>query len=70
MNEDLSELAARLAKAATPAVARLASATLTPGPASRSPSTNPISASILGWMNRDSATCPPLGYTVEASTGP
>src|ERR1700728_2431968 len=37
--------------AATPAVARLASATLTPGPASRSPSTNTISGSSRGWVN-------------------
>ena len=59
MPQDLSELAARLAPA-----------TLTPGPASRSPSTNPISASIIGWMNLRSGTRAPLGYTVEASTGP
>ena len=56
--------------AATPAVARLASATLTPGPASRSPSTNTISASIRGWMNLASGTAAPLEYTVDASTGP
>ena len=38
--------------AAAPAMARWASVTVTPGPASRSPSTKTISASILGWMNR------------------
>ncbi len=56
--------------AATPDVARLASATLTPGPASRSPITKTISASTLGWMNVAIRTSAPLACTVEASTGP
>ena len=40
------------------------------GPASRSPSTNTISASIFGWMNRPSGTASPLAYRVEPNTGP
>ena len=42
--------------AATPATARAAWVTETPGPSSRSPRTKTISASIFGWMNRESGT--------------
>ena len=42
--------------AVIPAIARRASSTLTPGPASGEPSTKAISASIFGWMNADTGT--------------
>ena len=45
--------------ATMPAMARRASSTLTPGPARPEPSTNAISASILGWMNADTGTASP-----------
>ena len=45
--------------AVIPAIARRASSTLTPGPASGEPSTKAISASIFGWMNADTGTASP-----------
>ena len=45
--------------AQTPAIARAASVTSTPGPWSRSPMTAMTSASTLGWISVDSETVSP-----------
>ncbi len=45
--------------ATAPAIAACACVTVTPGPCSRSPITNTISASTLGAMNRSSGIVSP-----------